>query len=275
MRNRNKLVIGLAAVAAAMSVAASPSWADRTNIDGYYYELPKGSDANLDAVRALILASDGMGQTRRGSNAAGSTTNSLGGITASYEYKGSGTFNGAKADVVSIHFDYRIPAVRTDVTYADGKRVVTVAADGVTWDESTPGLFSAASKESVADRLLPVYLLPPAVVFLGQKVADKITVARNQNGDQVLTIPVADLGSDLKATIGADGHVSATEIAYKGKVYSGEYSEYLNDHMDYHVFGPHKIVQKVDGQVVTDLELEYHWTNPYMLFRTPKEVAQK
>ena len=64
------------------------------------------------------------------------------------------------------------------------------------------------------------------------------------------------------------------EIAYGGKVYSGDYSGFSNDRMDYHVFAPHKIVQKIDGQVVTDLELEYHWTNPYMVFPPPAEVAK-
>ena len=59
------------------------------------------------------------------------------------------------------------------------------------------------------------------------------------------------------------------------KLYSGDYSNFTNDQMDYHVYGPHKIVQKVDGKVVTDLTLEYHWTIPYLVFPTPKELASK
>ena len=30
-----------------------------------------------------------------------------------------------------------------------------------------------------------------------------------------------------------------------------------------------------DGKTVTDLNLEYHWTNTYIVFPVPKEVASK
>jgi hypothetical protein len=255
------------------AAAQAPAFA-KVAVDGYYYHLPAGAADNLEAARALVAASDGMGMTRRSALTTGDNSRScLGCSTDSFEYKGSGTFNGQKVKSVSIHFDLRIPAVRADVIGEDNKRAVTVAAGKLAWDESAPGVFAKPASDA-AERLIPVLLLPPAAIVLGAAQADKIKVAM-VGGDRVLTIPVPYLFADLKATLDLDGRVSRTEVTYGGKVYSGEYSEFQNDRMDYHVWGPHHIVQKVDGKVVTDLTLDYHWTNPYMIFPTPKELAQK
>ena len=66
-----------------------------------------------------------------------------------------------------------------------------------------------------------------------------------------------------------------TEIAFNGHTYSGDFSNYSNDHMDFHVYGPDHIVEKVDGMVSADLTVEYHWTDPYMTFPTPSQIATK
>jgi hypothetical protein len=57
-------------------------------------------------------------------------------------------------------------------------------------------------------------------------------------------------------------------------VYSADYGDYTNDMMDYHVYFPHSIIQKVDGEVVTDLTVTEHWIEPYLIFPPPKEIAQ-
>jgi hypothetical protein len=274
MRIHHLITAGAAALAAAAMLATAPAWAVPVAVDGYFYDLPADAAKNLDAVRVLIQTSDGLGMTRR-CRAVSNTVNSLGCSTQAFEYLGSGTIDGTKAERVSIHFDLRLPAVRTDVTLADKSRAVTVAAKELSWDETTPGIFAKASTVPAADRLLPLYLLPTAVVVLGQASADKIKLSRDASGNDVLTIPVPRYNSELKAIIDANGRPVHTEMTVGGKLYSGDYSEYTNDRMDYHVWGPHHIVQKVDGKVMTDLALEYHWTGPYMIFSTPKALAQK
>jgi hypothetical protein len=243
-------------------------------VDGYFYHLPQGSDKNLDAVRVLVAASDGMGMTRVATwvnniQDGDGTRSCIGCSTDSFEYRGTGMFNGQQVKVVSLKFDYRFPAIRTDVTLPDGTETVTVAKQNMTWDESTPGVFKAVSKQPAAERLLPAMLLPPAAVVYGAYFAPKITATKSPDGTALMTVPVPSLGTDVKATVDAQGDIIHTEISYGGKLYSGDYSDFENDKMDYHVFGPHKIVQKVDGKVVTDLTLDYHWTNPYLVFPTP------
>jgi hypothetical protein len=252
----------------------------KTNVDGHFFHLPQGSDKNLDAVRALIDASDGIGMTRVASwvntiTEGDGSRPCIGCSTDSFEYRGSGLFNGQQAKLVSLKFDYRFPAIRTDVTLADGTRTVTVAKQNLTWDETTPGVFKGPSNDKAADRLLPALLLPPAAIVYGAYAADTIKAVKGTDGTTTLTMPIPALGTEMKAVVAANGKISHTELTYNGKLYAGDYSNYLNDQMDYHVYGPHHIVQSVDGKVVTDLNLEYHWTNPYLVFPTPKELAAK
>jgi hypothetical protein len=283
MRKQDMTTIATAALMlATAAIAVSPAAAKdvKIGVDGQFYQLPEGAKNNLDAVRVLLTTSAAMGMSRVATWQNDITENDgsrmcIGCTTDLFEYKGSGLYDGKQAKAVSIRFDYRIPAVRTDVTLADGTRTVTVAKDKLSWDETTPGVFKAASTAPAADRLLPALILPPAAVVFGAYAADKIKAVKSPDGTSVLTIPMPALGADMKATVDGNGRVSHTEVTYNGKVYSGDYSDFTNDQMDYHVFGPHRIVQKVDGKVVTDLTLQYHWTNPYTIFATPKELAAK
>jgi hypothetical protein len=273
MSNQN-LTAGLLVGAAALAImAATPVFAVQTNVDGYFYDLPAGSDKNLAAVRALIAASDALGMTRRGGSCL-ANSNCLGTTTASHEYRATGTWMGQKVDLVVVDFDYRIPAIRVDVTTPDKKRSGKVAAEDLVWDESSPGYFSGTSTEKPADRLLPIYLLPHAVAYFGGLAADKIKLATSATGDRTLTIPLpAPISADLVAHLGVDGLPDRTELTYGGKIYTGEFSDFSNDRMDYHVFGPNSIVIKADGNPIIDLDVEWHWTNPYMVFPTPKQLG--
>ena len=269
------------AVGALVAVATltSPAWAVRTEIDGYFYDLPQDAyKNNAEAVRLLVEVSDALGFTRNqpiaGNPPTGGPANCLGCLTPKFELKGTGTYGGVEKASVVIDFDRRVPAVRADITGADKKRTVTVAMKDVSWDETTPGAGAKASTAPATDRLLPVFLLPSEVVYSGLAAADKIKVT-SQGNLRTLTIPVAQYNSNLIATIDRSGFPVKTEMTVGGKVYTGEYTEFDNDHMDNHVFMPSRIVQKVDGKVITDLSLDFTWTDPYMVFQVPKEVASK
>jgi hypothetical protein len=268
MRNRYILLAGAAAIAATFA-GAVPAFAVSTIVDGYRYDLPAGSDKNLDAVRALIKASDAMGFTRR---AAVATMNCLGCITPAMRYKGTGTYNGEKAEV-TIDFDYRFPGVRI-WTNVGGKDATYVAVKDLAWDESKPGVFAKTTTEKASDRMIPIYITPNAVIYYGQQVADKIKV-QTTGQTRILTIPMPMYNSELKATLNFEGQPIKTEMTVNGKVYVGEFADYTNDRMDMHVFGPQRFAIKVDGKPMMELNMEYHWANTYIVFPTPKEVAAR
>jgi hypothetical protein len=243
-------------------------------VDGYRYggELPVGSEKNLDALRVLIKAAEGTGMVRLQSPylVLGDTTNAL-------RINGTGTYNGQKVRVV-MDWDYRYPGVRMHVQSPDGKtQQITVARDKLAWDEKTPGVYGGAAQTSAVDRLLLAYLMPTAVILAGRDAANVMKLSRDERGRQVLTIPVPKLGPnvDLIATLNADGHPIRTQITLGGKVYTGEFDDFFNDRMDYVMSFPHKIVLKVGGQPLMDLELDWHHLNPYVIFPVPKEVAAR
>jgi hypothetical protein len=267
---------------AALGLGAPPALAVSTSVDGYSYDLPAGADKNLDAVRALIAASNALGMTHLSTLPANLTPRPdrcsanlicLGNNTAAHEYRAHGVWNGAKVDTAVIDFDYRIPAIRADAT--TGKAVtVTVAANGLAWDESAPGVFSKASTDSVAARLLPVYLLPDAVAYFGGLAADRVKLTTAADGSRVLTIPLpAPLNTNLIATLDAKGLPIHTEIDFGGKHYSGDFASFTNDRMEFDVYGPGRIVLKADGQTLADLDVEWHWTDPYIVSPTPKQLV--
>jgi hypothetical protein len=252
------------------AVAVAPAEAVKTDVDGFFYELPEGSKNNLAALRVLIDASDALGLTRNN----GGGTNCIGCTLPSFQLQGTGTYAGVEKATVRIDFDYRFQAIRADVTGPDKKRTVTVAARGQSWDETTPGIFAKASSQPALERLLPVYLYPSAAIYRAGLDPTKIQVATEGNA-RVLTVPLPEYGTSIKAYVNAKGLVTKTEMVWQGKTYTGEYANFDNDRVDNHIFLPYRIVQKVNGQVMTDLTLDYTWGNPYMLFRTPKELASR
>jgi hypothetical protein len=276
---RNFLCVSGAALAASLLVTAASAEVlgnKPIGVDGYRYggQLVAGADKNLDALRVLIKAADGTGMVRLGPPrnylVLGDTTNAL-------RINGTGTYNGQQAHVV-MDWDYRYPGVRLNVQSPDGKTgQITVAKDTLAWDEKTPGVYGGAAQTSAIDRLVLPYLMPTAVIIAGRDAADVMKLSRDERGRNVLTIPVPKLGQNvnLVATLNADGRPIRTQIALGGKVYTGEFDDFLNDRMDYVMRFPHTISLKVDGKPIMDLELEWHHLNPYVIFPVPKEVAAK
>jgi hypothetical protein len=282
--NGRALAVSLAALAtAAFSVSASAAetyWSkgkQRFSFEGFYYggQLPVGAEKNADALRVLIKASDALGQLR-GNQYGGSTYLVLGDTSAAMRINADGTWNGKSAHVV-LDYSWRDPGVRLDVTYADGKREITVAAIDKAWDEKTPGVYAGQAKTSFNDRMMVPMLLPAAVVELGKDAADIIKASKDDRLRTVLTIPLPTLGAgvNLVARLDSEGRPVHTEIAYNGRTYTGDFDDFLPDRTENLVYSPHHIIFAVDGTKFAELEVNWHQTNPYLIFPVPSEVASK
>jgi hypothetical protein len=276
------LAVSLAAIAtAAIATTASAAeliGAKRFAFEGYYYggNLPVGTETlkNPDFLRALIKSADAMGQLRD-NQYGGAMYLVIGDTTNAMRVNATGTWNGQKSNVV-LDWDYRVPGVRLDVQSPDGKaRTIQVAAADKAWDEKTPGVFGAKASNSVQERLVIPYLMPSAVILAGRDAADVGKVSKDDRARTVLTIPVPKLGSNvnLVATLNSDSQPVRTQIVLNGKTYTGEFDEFLADRMDMAVNFSHKVVLKVDGKEMGNLELNWHQANPYLIFPVPKEVA--
>jgi len=260
MQNRNQLATAaIAATVWALSAVPTPAPAQAPLAD------PASRKALTDAANALGMV--------RGVNRALDIVNM-------FEYTASGTMadpNGGAAITVSritAGFDYVIPAARIDIekTAADGKivRDITVAAGGLTWDESSPGIYLRPASTPVAQRLRPMWLLPHGVILAGAKAPDKVKVAE-RGGVKELSVALAD-GSEVKARLDARNLATHVEIKVGAQVLSADYSGY-KDFQDYGVMFPSHIVQKVDGRIAADLTVTEALANPYLIFPPPKELV--
>ncbi len=278
MRKLTHIAVAALAIAAAGIGSAAAQQRQPITIDGYKYGLPAAAAQNLDAVRVLIKATDALGQLRGNGYGGGGTAPStmlvLGETTYGMLIKAKGTMNGAKGSL-DMAWDYRDGA-RVDFTRDDKSRVITVVTlpDKKIWDEKTPGVFGGEARTSVNERLAFIYLMPNALPHAGRDAADKIKLSK-AGASNVLTLPVPRIGADLVTTLDDKSRPVHSEIKVDGKTYSADFSGYLEDRMEMGVNFPNRIVQKIDGNVIADLQVEWHQANPYLIFPMPKEVAGK
>ncbi len=290
MSLRNRLIASLFAGAATMALAgaglaqaaapAAPAskYVGSTWIivDGYKYggQIPTGSDKNMPVLKVLIEVADALGQLRD-NQYGGSTHLVLGDTTPMKRIVGEGTWNGEKV-TLRMDWDYRVPGVRIETTKANKSVDIQVAAGNLAWDEKTPGVYGKAAATSAAERLVLPYLMPSAVLTAAREGLPDVKLSKDGAKD-VLTIPVPQLGAgvNLVATLASDHRPVHTEITLNGKKYTGDFLEFLGDRGDYEVKFPRQISLKLDGKPLADIVLEYHHTNPYLIFPVPKEVAAK
>jgi hypothetical protein len=265
--------------------------------------LARGADKNLDALRVLIKAAQATGHFRNNAYGFAGGYNQwlvLGDTSANWSTAGSGTWKGEQVKI-RYDFDYRVPGARLYITRANGNTDIYVATDprvkptgrtgyleqpevfadgplqGVqlaAWKEKTPGVYAGPSDMTPQEIMVLMYLHPAAVILEGRDSAATFKATRVGRND-VLTIPVPALGTDLVATLDAAGRPARTEIKLGGKTYTGEFRDFLNDRMDMEVLGPHTLSYKVDGQPLADWSLEYHHIGPYLVFPVPTEVAAR
>jgi hypothetical protein len=241
--------------------------------DGLRYALPEAAATNnAPAVRALIAAGSALGMVR-GNTYGNQTHRTIGHSTHRWRYVASGTLNGEQVNI-TVDMDYRLPAIRTQLQRAGGPMEITAANGKYAWSETELGRYSGPSETPSAEQFLPMYLLPQAVIHLGEPEAETISLAET-GGMRELTIPVPHFNSEMKATLDAEGFITRTEMSVSGKLYTTEFSDYQNDKMDYHVYFPHRIVQQVDGMPYADLTISEHSIGRYMIWPVPAEVASR
>ena len=196
-----------------------------------------------------------------------------------FEYTANGTMADAngkptKVSRITAGYDYVIPAARVDIetTAPEGqaRREIEVAAGALAWDEATPGIYLRPAATPVAERLRPIWLLPHGVILAAAKAPTRVKLAAGTSG---LIAPLPD-GTEVTGLMGADNLITHVEFKTGQHQFSGDYSDF-KDFQGYGVMFPTRIIQKIDGKVVTDLTVTEALANPYLIFPLPKELRQK
>ncbi len=165
---------------------------DNFAFEGFRYGgcLARGADKNPDAFGVLVKAAQATGTYRNNAYGFRNGPNGwivLGDTTALARVMGSGTWMGETNAGVRIDYDLRIPAVRLQITHADGKQDIWVTTDPrkhptgrnmhleqpelfgdgpldgyvqATWKEEPAGVYAGASDMSSEELLAIAYLQP-------------------------------------------------------------------------------------------------------------------
>jgi hypothetical protein len=176
-----------------------------------------------------------------------------------------------------IEMSFAQHAIRADVTTAQG-RSVTVAREGVAWNETSPGIGAKAAPGEAANRLWQNYTTPHGAVRAAMEafVKDKASLKLSTSG-QVKTFDFVSPAGPLRILADAKNRPMRTELTVQrpgggsAKVVT-EFSDY-RDWEKLGVWFPARIRQSMDGAAHADLTISEFRTNPYVIFPYPPGMA--
>jgi hypothetical protein len=167
-----------------------------------------------------------------------------------------------------------------------GKRQVQVVAGAYAWDENDVpsdgppvGKSQTSMPAAVRERQLNIAISPYGAIKAAHLNIDKVTVTALEHGTFALTFPY--MGDTMKVTLDRNRRPAKVEVGIKhpilGKTtleadYSG-YKDFEGRGVS-GVFFPTKIVQKIGGRTVLDIEVSSaKCVNPYVLFPIPESIG--
>ena len=189
---------------------------------------------------------------------------------------------------------YNIPALRVDYACAQGgARHVEVVANGMAWNEATPGTAATPTPNAVNDRLIQLWSLPYSV-YKAATLAGNNAKVTLENGVVYLSYPLPapltnatarvalntidaiELTMDSGEKYQLSYWIDRVEIRAGNVVTETTYSDYaeLNE-PDYRsdVFFPRRTTVKRGGTTIADLTAQRTNTyNPYVVMPVPANV---
>jgi hypothetical protein len=186
-----------------------------------------------------------------------------------------GTLDDAKVSRAVYGMSYFIPAIRMDVTHgaADkATRTIRVANGKVAWNETTPGVGSDKADTTAEERLRQVWLTPQGAIraMVDARAKDAKAVTISATGG-VTTFSMTLNGGVLEVALNKDHRPDRLKWMQDGKAFEAQYFDYKDwELLD--VFFPRRVVQRVDGKVVTDLTITDFRSNPYVVFPVPASL---
>ena len=182
--------------------------------------------------------------------------------------------------------------LRYDLTTSEGERSVWATAGDYSWNEQNVALEGPPVGDSQTpapqlhdwrQKLLDV--TPPAAIKLAHQNVDEVQVTELEHRTYELSFPYND--ANMKIRLNRNRRPELVEMTVNHPVLgqatlTGEYSGYrdyepldplLSDEIMSGFQFPSRIVQKLDGHTILDVEINTCWcTNAYVIFPVPENV---
>jgi len=209
-----------------------------------------------------------------------------------YEVTDSDPSNWPRVELDRYYVEIAYPdgGLRLDLTASEGERTVWAIADGYSWNEQNVALEGppvGGSQTPVPElhdwrqKLLAV--TPPAAIKLAHQYVDQVQVTELEHRTYELSLPDAN----TKIRLNRNRRPELVEMVVTHPVLgeatlTAEYSGYrdyepidplLSDEIMSGFRFPSRIVQKLDGHTILDVEIDTCWcTNAYVIFPIPANV---
>jgi hypothetical protein len=190
-----------------------------------------------------------------------------------------------------VEIAYPDSGMRQDLTTSAGDRSIWAIAFGHSWNEQNiaPEGPSVGGSQTPAPELYEwrqklLAVTPPAAIKLAHENVDRVQVTELEHRTYELSLP----DDNMMIRLNRNRHPEVVEIDVVHPVLgrarlSTEYSGYrdyepidplLSDEIMSGFRFPSRIVQKLDGHTILDIEIETCWcTNAYVIFPVPENVA--
>lgn len=224
-------------------------------------------------------------------------------IWQTLRYEGSGVYyqvtdadpsDWPRVELDRYYVDIAYPdgGLRYDLTTSQGERSVWATTSDYSWNEQNVALEGPPVGDSQTpapqlhdwrQRLLAI--TPPAAIKLAHQNVDQVQVTELEHRTYELTFPYND--ADMRIRLNRNRRPEFVEMNVTHPVLgqatlTGEYSGYrdyepidplLSDEIMSGFQFPSRIVQKLDGHTILDVEISTCWcTNAYVIFPVPESV---
>ena len=210
-----------------------------------------------------------------------------------YEVTGSDPSSWPRIELDRYYVEIAYPdtGLRQDLTTSAGDRSIWAIAFGHSWNEQdiAPDGPSVGSSQTPAPELYEwrqklLAVTPPAAIKLAHQNVDRVRVTELEHRTYELRLP----DDNMMIRLNRNRHPEVVEIDVLHPVLgrarlSTEYSGYrdyepidplLSDEIMSGFRFPSRIVQKLDGSTILDVEIETCWcTNAYVIFPVPENVV--
>jgi hypothetical protein len=183
----------------------------------------------------------------------------------------------AKYADIDFAISYMEPAIRitTRSVGADSPELGRVFADGVAWNEASPGIDTRKAPANAATTRAPLPLLTPFGALLAIIEAEGHATASQEGGRTVLsgTSPYNKL--PVKLVLDEKMLPISVEVRSGDNVYAASFSDYKTDWEPPYLFTfPAKLNWTLNGKPYADLAITRFKSNPYVIFPVPANLAK-
>jgi hypothetical protein len=172
-------------------------------------------------------------------------------------------------DQVDISISYVVPAIRIAT-----QQNVRVFADGLAWNETSPGVGATTAQATLTSRAPLIKLTPFGALWSVIEAEGTAKIGRAGDTTTITGASPYD-GYEVSTTLDDKHRPQRVTVKAGRKTYEATFYDYSDKwESPYLNIFPSRLVWKVNGKALADLTVTGFHSNPYVVFPRPKELSR-